>query len=71
MRVIEDTDDYDGEDYDNCPNCKRFVGGLADEVSDGDYHDEDMDVAEISCPACGHRIALVRTHSYSLRRFAE
>ena len=62
------TGDDVGDDSDECPHCQAWIYELADEVSDGDWNGKDKDVAGIDCPACGVRIALVRTHSYSLHK---
>jgi predicted RNA-binding Zn-ribbon protein involved in translation (DUF1610 family) len=69
MRISTDDTDTD-EDMDECPYCKAFIAGLADEVTDDHQVDVRKDVAGVKCPSCGNWIALVREHTYRISRLS-
>jgi hypothetical protein len=69
MRISVSEDDAD-EDMDQCPYCRAFIAGLADEVTDDHQVDASKDVAGAKCPSCKKWIALVREHIYRISRLA-
>ena len=69
MRLLQQDEDYAGDDWAECPHCRAEVAELAGDVSDADCQSDAQDVAGINCPKCGANIALVREHSYYLRRW--
>jgi Zn finger protein HypA/HybF involved in hydrogenase expression len=71
MRLLKPDEEYDGEDWAECPYCRADVVELAQDVSDADFSDDEMDVGAADCPKCGISIAVVREHSYHLRRFKQ